>query len=108
MKMDLDIPSLRTDRLSTLVPTSVYAGGTLVDPGHTLFLWRTHSLTQAKGMTVGFWVWDDKLEGLWRNPERQTARLLTAGVAAVIEPDFSLWVDAPLVEQLWNTYRTRW
>src|SRR5437016_6119311 len=60
------------------------------------------------GMTVGFYVWDDKLERLWRDPARQIAHFLTAGVGALIEPDFSLWADAPLAEQLWNTYRTRW
>src|SRR4051794_20841769 len=106
--MNWGVPLLRPDRLSALAPTSVYAGGPLVDPGHPLFLWRTYGLVQAKGMTLGFYVWDEKLDGLWRNPQRQTARLLAAGVSAVIEPDFSLWADAPLAEQLWNTYRTRW
>lgn len=105
--MNWGIPTLREDRLSALVPTTVYAGGPVSDPAHSLFLWRTYSLTRARGMTVGFYIWDDKLEPLWRDPERQTDRLRTAGVAAVIEPDFSLWTDAPLVEQLWNTYRTR-
>jgi hypothetical protein len=105
---DFGIPCLRDDRLSSLVPERVYVSGPLVDPAHTLFLWRTYSLTQARGMTVAFYVWDDKLERLWRNPERQKARLLAAGVATVIEPDFSLWADAPLVEQLWNVYRARW
>jgi hypothetical protein len=56
---------------------------------------------------LGFYVWDERLEALWRNPERATTRLLSAGVGAVIEPDFSLWADAPLVEQLFNVYRMR-
>jgi hypothetical protein len=106
--MDWGIPELRSDRLSSLVPTQVYAGGPAGDPEWTLFLWRTASLTKARGMTVAFYVWDDKLQALWRHPEQQTARLLGADVATVIEPDFSLWADAPLVEQLWNVYRTRW
>src|SRR5947209_20387460 len=105
--MDFGIPSLFPDRLATVVPTSIYAGGPMAEPARTLFLWRTYSLIQARRMTVGFYVWDDKLERLWRDPERQTAHFLAAGVAALIEPDFSLWTDAPLVEQLWNVYRTR-
>jgi Domain of unknown function (DUF4417) len=106
--MDWGIPSLRADRLSSSIPTQVYARTPVSDPARTLFLWRTASLTEARGMTVAFYVWDDKLEGLWRNPERQKDRLLAAGVAAAIEPDFSLWADMPLVEQLWNVYRARW
>jgi len=104
---DFGIPSLLPDQLATGLPTAVYAGGPVTDPTQTLFLWRTYSLTRARGMTVGFFVWDDKLEQLWRQPEKQTARLLAASVMAVIEPDFSLWADAPLAEQIWNVYRTR-
>lgn len=102
------IPSLRPDRLSVCVPERVYAGGAVRDPAQTLFLWRTAALSQAQGMTVGFYVWDDRFKALWRNPERYTALFLQHQVAALMEPDFSLWADAPLVEQLWNTYRTRW
>lgn len=48
------IPELRLDRLSLLVPTRVYAGGVVSDPTRTLFIWRTASLSTARGMTVGF------------------------------------------------------
>lgn len=61
-----DIPVLHSDQLSSLVPDRVYAGSPVADPMHSLFLWRTYSLIQARGMTVGFHLWDDKLEGLWR------------------------------------------
>jgi hypothetical protein len=105
--IDWGIPSLRSDRLATVIPSCVYAGGVVSDPAHALFIWRTVSLSRARGMTVGFYVWDERLEALWRHPERSTTRLLSAGVAAVIEPDFSLWTDRPLAEQLFNVYRMR-
>lgn len=103
-----DIPELRHDRLAVTLPTRVYAGGAIVDPEQMLFIWRTASLSKARGMVVGFYVDDSRLEALWRNPRHYINLFLGHGVTAVIEPDFSLWADAPLVEQLWNTYRTRW
>jgi hypothetical protein len=105
---NLDIPALRPDKLATVVPTAVYTGTPVVDQGHALFLWRTYALSQARGMTAAFFVWDSKLEPLWRDAARQTARLLACGVRAAIGPDFSLWRDAQPGEQQWNTYRTRW
>src|SRR5262249_52802901 len=36
-----------------------------------------------------------------------SALFMRHGIRAVTEPDFSLWTDAPLVEQLWNVYRIR-
>lgn len=101
------IPSLRADRLSTLVPIQTYAGNPVSDSAHTLFIWRTASLSKARGMVLGFYVWDDRLEALWRNPEHSTARLLRAGVIAVIEPDFSLWTDEALIQQAYNVFRMR-
>jgi hypothetical protein len=51
---DWGIPSLHLDRLATIIPTHVYAGGTVDDPAKTLFIWRTTRLSTARGMTVGF------------------------------------------------------
>ena len=104
---DWGIPELRADRLSPLVPARVYAGGLVEDPLHTLFLWRTYSIIQARGMTLAFYVWDDKLERLWLNPARQTDQFLTARVAALIEPDFSLWTEVLCyVTPLWSSFRS--
>jgi hypothetical protein len=44
---------------------------------------------------------------LWERPRHYLDLFLRHGVVALIEPDFSLWVDMPLAEQLWNTYRMR-
>jgi hypothetical protein len=56
---------------------------------------------------IGFYTDDTRFEALWRNPQHYTDRFLRHGIAALIEPDFSLWVDTPLVEQLFNVYRMR-
>jgi hypothetical protein len=49
-----------------------------------------------------------ELEALWRNPQRYTDLFLKHEVAAVVECDFSLWCDDPVVVQAYNVYRTRW
>jgi hypothetical protein len=103
-----DIPELRYDCLATTLPTRVYAGGAMTDSEHTLFIWRTGSPSKARGMVLGFYVDDSRLACLWSRPAHYADLFLTHGIRAVTEPDFSLWSDAPLVEQLWNTYRTRW
>jgi hypothetical protein len=102
-----EIPILREDKLATVIPISTYASGPVSDPEHTLFMWRIASLSKARGMTVGFFVGDERLECLWRSPKHYLALFLRHGVGVLIEPDFSLWADAPLVEQLWNTHRIR-
>lgn len=104
---DWGIPSLHPDRLATTIPIYTYAGGLVSDPAHTVFIWRTGSLSKARGMVLGFYVDDYRLEGLWRNPSHYTALFLRHGVVAAIEPDFSLWTDRPLAEQLFNVYRMR-
>lgn len=55
------------------------------------------------------WVYahDERFEALWRNPEHSLALFLRHGVAALVEPDFSLWTDDALAVQLFNIYRMR-
>ena len=50
-----------------------------------------------------FYVDDERLECLWRNPERYAA--LFSSLGAVLSPDFSLYADRPTIEQQWNHYR---
>jgi hypothetical protein len=107
MSIDWGIPRLRSDRLATVIPSHVSTGGLVTNPAYTLFLWRTAALEKARDCTLAFYVWDDKLEQLWTRARHYTARFLQHEVAALVEPDFSLWADSPLVVQLWNTYRTR-
>jgi hypothetical protein len=101
------LPQLRADRLATIIPAQVYGGGPVAEPATMLFIWHTASLNKARGMTVAFYVDDTRFEALWRTPRHYIALFLRHGIAALIEPDFSLWADAPLVEQLYNVFRMR-
>jgi hypothetical protein len=101
------IPSLREDRLASVIPTSTYAGGVVNDPTRTLVMFRTASLAKARGCVMGFYVDDARFESLWRHPERSIDLFLKQGVTTLIEPDYSLWADMPLAAQLFNVYRTR-
>ncbi len=103
----LDIPSLRADRLAAVVPSATYAGGSSADPAHTLFVYRSCALARARGGTLAFYVDDYRLDPLWRRPRHYTELFLHHGIAALIEPDFSLWTDDPLAVQVFNVYRTR-
>jgi hypothetical protein len=106
--MEWGIPSLRAVRLATEIPTRTFAGGLVTDPTTTLFLWRTGTFPQtARGGVLGFFVDDYRFECLWRQPTRYAEQFVTAGWGAIIEPDFSVWADRPLVEQLFNVYRMR-
>jgi hypothetical protein len=102
------VHELRRDLLSTLVPSQVYISGPVTDPVNTLVTWRTCALEKARGCTLAFYVWDEKLEQLWRRPQHYTALFLRHGVAALVEPDYSLWTDDALAVQVFNTYRSRW
>jgi hypothetical protein len=86
----------------------VYAGGLVTDPSHTLFIWRTAAFSKARGCVVGFYRWDSFFEALWRSPQRYIDLFLQHEVTAVVEPDFSLWRDDPLIVHVYNVYRTRW
>lgn len=92
--MNLDIPALHPDRLYPHVP-------------YEFFVWRTANLTKARGRVVAFFVDDWRFEGLWSKPERYTHAFLSHSLAALVEPDFSVWTNAPLIEQLWAVYRMR-
>jgi hypothetical protein len=108
MRNEWGIPSLRTERLATLLSTCTYVGGSVTDPTRSLFVWRTAALSKARGCVLAFYVWDEKLEQLWRRPQHYTELFLRHEIAAVIEPDYSLWTDDALAVQVFNVYRTRW
>jgi hypothetical protein len=103
------IPDLRRDMLAmTVPPARTYGGGRKQGlPYQNLLIWRSCRLKVATGSVLAFYVGDERLECLWRHPAHYTRLFLEHEVGAVIEPDFSLWTDAPLVEQLHNVYRTR-
>jgi hypothetical protein len=106
-KTDWGIPALRADRLASVIPTQTYAGGVVDDPATTLFLWRSVGTEKAKGATLSFFLSDNRLESLWARPEHYAEQFVRYGIGSLVEVDYSLWQDAPLVEQLWNTHRQR-
>lgn len=94
------IPDLLPERLAAVVP----------GPGNPFLVYRTSKLTRASsyGGILGFFVDDYRFSCAWTYPERMAAVLGGLGLAAVCEPDFSLWIDDPLSEQLHAVYRSRW
>jgi len=106
--MDWDISALRADRLSDLVPVQVYTGGEISYASKTLCIWRTCRFpATARGGVLGFYVDDFRFECLWNRPTFYAEQFASFGWGAVVEPDFSTWANAPLVEQLWSIYRMR-
>jgi hypothetical protein len=102
------ISSLDESRLSSLIPTYTFPGGTTVkSPSTTLYLWRSTATQKARDGTLCFFLDDSRLEPLWARPERYAVEFKRFGIAALVEPDFSLWVDDPIEEQLHNVKRKK-
>jgi hypothetical protein len=94
------IPDLLPDQLAGVLP----------GPENPFLVYRTARLTRAKahGGILGFFVDDYRFVCAWSYPSRMVAALAGLGLAAVCEPDFSLWADDPRAEQLHAVYRSRW
>ena len=94
------IPDLLPDRLAEVLPS-------LENP---FFVYRTQKLTRAKayGGILGFFVDDYRFSCAWDYPARMLSSLQGLGLAAVCEPDFSIWADDPPAIQLFAVYRARW
>jgi hypothetical protein len=102
------VTNLKAELLSTLIPRQTFAGGTVVkNPEQTFFLWRSTATQRARGGTLGFFLDDSRLEPLWSRPERYGVEFKRFGIAAVVEPDFSLWVDDSIETQLFNVKRKK-
>ena len=54
---------------------------------------------------IHFFIDDYRIEPLWRNIERYIPKLKK--YSAVLSPDFSLFTDMAVAQQIWNTYRSR-
>ncbi|MDR1188984.1 MAG: DUF4417 domain-containing protein [Bifidobacteriaceae bacterium] len=61
---------------------------------------------EAGALTVHFFEDDERFDQVWNRPEVQVDRL--RAYKQVLSPDFSLFTDRPVVEQIVNTYRNRW
>lgn len=54
---------------------------------------------------VHFFIDDNKFERIWKDPYRYFPILRK--YAFVFSPDFSLYTNMPIAQQIWNTYRSR-
>ena len=63
----------------------------------------THSHDYQAG--VHFFIDDFRFECLWNNYEKNVYRLRK--YAYILSPDFSIYENMPVAQQIWNTYRSR-
>lgn len=61
-----------------------------------------------KKSVLSFYTFDEKFEDVWRVPHIITQKILADGWKAVVSPNFSTFPDMPLIEKMWNCYRSRW
>lgn len=94
------IPDLLPARMARIVPGD----------DNPFFIYRMQKLTpkKAHGGILGFFVDDYRFACCWSYPARMTKALLDLGLAAVCEPDFSVYTDDPIAVQLHAAYRMRW
>jgi hypothetical protein len=57
---------------------------------------------------LGFFTEDWMINKLYETPVDQAQRLAEEEWIAVVEPDFSVYLDRPFAERLWAVYRSRW
>ncbi len=57
---------------------------------------------------LGFFTEDWIINKLYDSPVDQAQRLAEEEWIAVVEPDFSVYMDHPFAERLWAVYRSRW
>jgi hypothetical protein len=67
-----------------------------------------HQPAESAGGVLSFFVDDYRFQCAWTYPQRMVEGLKRSRWAAVCEPDFSVWADAPVAEQIHAVYRTRW
>jgi len=87
-------PDLIPELCAREIPTSIhaYGSGRMAD----------------RGGAIHFFVEDFKFQGMWSYPERGARAVLNSSCAAICEPDFSLWLDMPLAQQIHAIYQRRW
>lgn len=62
----------------------------------------------AGGCVYAYWTDDFRFECLWNKPLTMLDKIHRANVSAIVEPDFSLYDDDPMICQMFNVYKTRW
>lgn len=112
------MPQLADTRQRLMLPSSNAWGIPDLDldycaefqPDRKVLLYRQFrsSRVETVGTVLLFFVDDYRFECLWSYPQRSVDMLVRCGFYAACEPDFSLWSNHPIAEQLHNVYRTRW
>jgi hypothetical protein len=62
-------------------------------------------ISTADASFLHFFEDDYRFERIWRNPSRYLSRIQAYG--GTISPDFSVYREMPLVQQMFNIYRSR-
>jgi hypothetical protein len=95
------VTNLDENLLATVAPTRTFASGMVIkNPADWLVIWRSVATEKAKGTVLGFYLSDDRLEPLMLHPEKYAIQFARAGIGAIVEPDFSQWVNDPEEKQL--------
>lgn len=75
-----------------------------VDQWKTFNYVLNSNLPRNTGVT--FFIWDYQFERVWNQPKRYADVL--SRFEAVLEPDFSTYIDFPKAIQVFNHYRNQW
>lgn len=109
------IPTVRPDMVVDKLPSPLdtWAGEEATpDDGSSWWLYN-YGVDSTAGLPwdrtiLSFYTYDHYFENWWKFPARYTAKMLNAGIRAVVSPNYSLYVGDPPAVQLWNVYRARW
>ena len=107
------IPDLRSDMLAPEGPVGTYARqADLSDEGN---LWYCISAKpfpkpdQRSGGTLGFFTEDYRFQRCYERPsDFYGENIVEADWTAVVEPDFSIYGNYPVVLKLYHLYKNRW
>jgi len=69
------------------------------------FNWILSKKEFGKRSITHFFIYDYQFERVWKRPDLYVKPLKKT--AFVLSPDFSLYYNLPLAQQIWNTYRNR-
>jgi len=107
------IPELREDRLLPLPEgLACWPGDDLADMAdaerYLLIYGNSCRLLDFDKTVLAFYTEDRRFESFWSYPDKQTAKLVNAGLLGVVTPNYSLWPDVAEAVRIWNTFRSRW
>ncbi len=104
-----DIPDLRADMLyDGPLPTTTWPEEPK-DRSPQIVIWGSTAVDEkVRGKVLCFYTEDYRFEATWSEAVETIERVLPHRPLCAISPDFSLYADMPMAQQLWNIYRARW